>query len=358
MSKDEIKSVAFFPSYVIKEGNPYWSLLASELEKCGVMFNYETPSIFSYKWLFANRKTINILHIHYCQGFYYWPRGKVSVIRLFSFAIKLLLCRILGYRVVFTLHNLEATYPLKPLWLDKLGHLIAVRLADRLIVHCNEAKRLTTKKYGRRRGIYIVDHPNYADSYPNSITHEEARSQLNLIGKGLIVFSFVGGVRPNKGIETLIKAFLQIENEKYRLIIAGNTQEPKPYAESLRDLAHGDNRIIFHFHHIPDEEMQVYFNATDIVVLPFDRILTSGSAILAMSFSKPLILPKLGCLPELIGSDAGWLYEPGNVNSLANVMKDAAKSDFQQFGRYARERAMKNSPHNFAEQTIQAYWGF
>lgn len=357
MSKDEIKSVAFFPSHMIDKGNPYWSMLAAGLETAGVEFVYETPQIFSYKWLFTNRKKIHVLHLHYCQGFYYWPRGKVSGLRLFSFVVKLLLCRVLGYRVIFTLHNLEPTYPLTPKWLDILGHFIAIQLAHRVIVHCHEAKRLMTKKYGRRRGVYIVDHPNYADIYPNKITKAEARLQLGMEGCDEIVFSFIGGIRPNKGIETLINAFQKIEDPDIRLVVAGSPLEPFTYAESLQELAQGDIRIRFDFLRIPDEKMQIYLNASDIVVLPFSRILTSGSALLAMSFGKPVILPRMGCMPELIGSDAGWLYEPGSIDSLAEVMRVAANRDFQKFGRIAQEKAKHNSPDHFVEQTMQAYWG-
>ena len=47
--------------------------------------------------------------------------------------------------------------------------------------------------------------------------------------------------------------------------------------------------------YIPDAELQVWLRAADVVVLPFRDILTSGSAILALSFGRAVVAPALGC---------------------------------------------------------------
>jgi hypothetical protein len=45
--------------------------------------------------------------------------------------------------------------------------------------------------------------------------------------------------------------------------------------------------------------VQLLFSAADLVVLPFSDIMHSGSAILALSFNKPVLVPARGALPEL-----------------------------------------------------------
>jgi glycosyltransferase involved in cell wall biosynthesis len=50
---------------------------------------------------------------------------------------------------------------------------------------------------------------------------------------------------------------------------------------------------------VPDDELQLYFAAADLVVLPFEEILNSGSAILALSFNCPIYVPHSGALVEL-----------------------------------------------------------
>ena len=60
---------------------------------------------------------------------------------------------------------------------------------------------------------------------------------------------------------------------------------------------------------VPDDRMQVYLRAADAVVLPYRDVLTSGSAILAMTFGQPVIAPAIGCLPESLGSEGTILYD-------------------------------------------------
>jgi len=132
--------VAFFPTVKNMSGNPYWPMLVLALEKIGIQFHYETPGAFTTGWLLKNRKTIDVLHLHYCQQFYTIRKGQTRLLSVLRFGFNMLLARVLGFRTVFTLHNLEPTYQLQPAWVDDLGHYIAVNFSDRVIVHCNEAR--------------------------------------------------------------------------------------------------------------------------------------------------------------------------------------------------------------------------
>lgn len=349
------RGVAFFPSVKTLSANPYWPILASEIEKEGVLFEYDTPSAFDLAWLLKNRNRIKVLNLHFIQQFYKSSTVIRKLVKLILFAVYLLLARLLGYTTVFTLHNLEPTYPIQPAWLDYTGHWLASNWTTRVIVHCQEARKLLAERYGRRRNIYFVDHPNVIDYYQNSISREDARTKLGLPDDA-IVFLFIGGVRPNKGIELLIQTFKQHDGGHLRLMIAGGVFPPETYVQSLKDMAAGDDRINFFLDFIPEDEMQVYLNASDIVVLPFARILTSGTANLAMSFGRPVIVPRLGCLPELVEPPkCGWVFEPHDVQSLESAMNAALASDFAGAGRRAFEKMAKYTPEKFARDTLRAY---
>jgi len=334
--------------------NPYWVMLASGLREAGVEIA-EEPESHKLLWLFKKRREVDILHLHYFQSLYCNSgHTRARLIYVVKFALYLLLARLLGYHTVLTLHNLKPTHPLKPGWIDFLGHWVAVNFSERVIVHCREARRLLAARYGRKKKVYEVTHPNYIGYYPNQISQADARNKLNIpeIGR---VFLFLGGVRPNKGIETLISAFHDLEGEDLILLIAGKADTNRDYANRLQALANNDSRIRFHFGFIPDDELQVFYNACDIVVLPFTSILTSGSAILAMSFAKPVIAPRMGCLPELLEPDAGWLFEAGNQQSLHTTMKRVISEDFVQKGINAFKRASDATKSQFIIQTIRAY---
>ena len=354
MKNYRVLGVAFFPTVQSLAGNPYWSMLVEELSKLGVDIDLEAPPYFDLLWLINHRTKINILHIHYFQQFYKSSTLIRKFVKLILFASNMIAARLLGFRTVLTLHNLEGTYLVQPAWLDYLGHWIATNFSERVIVHCNEAQRLMIKKYGRRRNVYVVDHPNFIDYYSNHISREDSRKRLNLSVNDF-VFTFFGGIRPNKGIEILIQAFQKLPDENYRLLIAGKVYPPEEYAQSLQVLASNDKRVYFNLNHIPDEDIQVYLNATDIVVLPFSKILTSSTVHLAMSFARPVIAPRIGCLPELIGLEVGWMFQHGNVDSLADAMELAANSDGDQVGKKAYEKISRFSPSHFAEQTLKVY---
>ena len=349
------RRVVFYPSLQKMVDNPYWVMLASGLREAGIEIA-EEPESHKLMWLFKKRREVDILHLHYFQSLYCNSgHTRARLIYVVKFALYLLLARLLGYHTVLTLHNLKPTHPLKPGWIDFLGHWVVVNFSERVIVHCREARRLLAARYGRKKKVYEVTHPNYIGYYPNQISKQDAREKLNLPEQSR-VFLFLGGVRPNKGIETLISAFHVLEGEDLILLIAGKADTNRDYANRLQALANNDSRIRFHFGFIPDDELQVFYNACDIVVLPFTSILTSGSAILAMSFAKPVIAPRMGCLPELLEPDAGWLYELEDLSALTSVMLKAINGNHSNSGKIGYLRIFDNNREIFSLKTIQIFF--
>jgi len=346
--------VAFFPSPAQMANNPYWSMLASGLNDVGVIVNDE-PASLDVGWLIRNRKKIDIIHIHYVQSLYCnCGKTRARLVYVILLVVKLLLARLLSYRIVMTLHNLKATNPLRPYWVDFLGHWVVVNFSHCVIVHCKEARRLLALKYGRKHGVSEIAHPNYIREYPNTISKNDARKQLK-ISEDQFVFLFFGGIRPNKGIETLIEAFISLEGSHFRLLISGNPGNEKAYVQRLQDLAGGDERISFNLYYIPDYDVQNFLNASDVVVLPFSRTLTSGSTILALSFAKPVIAPDIGCLPELLEPDAGWIYKTEDSDHLLKTMGKATMCDTQRFGRNGYKKISECTISRFAKQTCFCY---
>jgi len=70
-------------------------------------------------------------------------------------------------------------------------------------------------------------------------------------------------------------------------------------------------------------------NAADLVVLPYLDILNSGSAIWALSFGRPVLLPNRGAMPELaesVGSDWVRLFDgPLDEHQLADALNWARR---------------------------------
>ena len=94
-----------------------------------------------------------------------------------------------------------------------------------------------------------------------------------------------------------------------------------------------------------------------MAVLPFAAVLTSGSAITALSFGLPVVLPRLGCLPELIDERMGLLYDPEDERGLEKALVQIRTLDLEAAGRAALERARELDWKGIAARIARLYRG-
>jgi glycosyltransferase involved in cell wall biosynthesis len=170
------------------------------------------------------------------------------------------------------------------------------------------------------------------------------------------VLVFLGVVRGYKGTDDLVEAFRELPDPAARLLIAGQPRGEGIEAR-LAAAAAADRRIVLALRHVPDDEIQVWLRAADAVVLPFRDILTSGSAILALSFGRPVIAPALGCLPETVPPTAGVLYDPDAPDALAGAIREALGQDLGAQGAAARAQAEELDWASIAATTAALYRG-
>lgn len=347
--------VAWFPKTADLAGNPYWPCLQQELEGLGVEFESSHNSYWTQRrWLLEHRRSVQALHFHFIQPHYAGAGARASARRLGKFTSDLLLARTLGYKIVWTVHDLLPTWPLRPAWVEYAARLVMARLADQVIVHCAKAARLVREKFLRRSRMSVLPHPSFAEQYPNTITRAEARQRLGFTD-GQFVVGFFGGIRPNKGIEQLIGAFGRLEREDAALLIAGRPWPPAEYVREICQQAARDARVHVEAREIANDEVQVVLKAADVLAFPFNQILTSSSVMLAMSFGCPVIVPRLGCLPELVTPEVGFVYEAGDVGGMAAALQQAATADLSALGAAAQARAGQYTWHGMALGTLHAY---
>jgi len=329
--------VVFFPDVQVYKDNLYWELLKEGLEQKGVEFFPSDHRIYLTRgWLLGHRSQVDVIHLHHIEPQYAAKRLLPSANRLARYAGKLLLARLLGYRIVWTVHNLFPHEQPRPSSFDHLANFFTAQLANAVIVHCSFARDFIGKVYLRRRNVFTLEHPNYIRAYPNTTFKKEARKWLGLCDQQKVLLYF-GAVRPYKGIEQLVEVFRSIQRDELALIIAGKPWTQK-LATSLVTLSETDRRIRLVLEFIPDESLQHYFNAADMVVLPYTDTLSSGSAMLAMSFGRPVVAPALGCLSEVITEDSGILYDPTDPDGLYKALIHALSIDLESMGQKAAER--------------------
>ncbi|ODR81770.1 group 1 glycosyl transferase [Haladaptatus sp. W1] len=344
----------FLPNH---DDNPYQLLLADALESHGVSVSRGSASGLAPVLSGVARNDPDVLHFHWLHQFVIGRTRTRSYVAAVRFAFEVLISKLLGISIVWTVHNVLQHERHFPRFERRVRALFA-RQCDEIIVHSPAARDRVMSTYDlpdeHEERITVVSHGNYVGSYENEVSRAEAREHFGF-GDDEMVYLFFGNVRSYKNVPKLVETFRTIDDEDARLVIAGNPPNDRKESAKLARGCRADDRVRTDFTYIPDDEIQLYMNAADAVVLPFTRVLTSGSVILAMSFGKPVIAPRLGCLPDVLGPKTELLYDPDDPSGLRTAMKRAPTLDLDEIGRQTRERAMSFDWDVVGERTAAVY---
>jgi glycosyltransferase involved in cell wall biosynthesis len=85
--------------------------------------------------------------------------------------------------------------------------------------------------------------------------------------------------------------------------------------------------VVSKFEHLPDPELQAWYAAADVAVLPYVNILNSSAFQLAPSFGLPVVGPRMGALESFEDEPYVRLFDPTSDRDLFTVVK-AALTDF------------------------------
>ncbi|MBT3603283.1 MAG: glycosyltransferase, partial [Candidatus Latescibacteria bacterium] len=329
--------------------NPYAGLLAQELETLDIHLELGDYAL-EKTWLQEHREKFDVLHLHWLHYFYRRETLEESVAEYAKFAENLTYAKnTLGYKIVWTLHNVyphERPFP----QLDHCARLLVCELADEVLCHCKYAQGIAEKLFHRTENVQVIPHGNFIDAFPNDISQTDARRQLG-VADDRFVYLFFGNARAYKGIEHLVAAFLEHAKEDAVLLLMMRKAFDVAYAEEVEGLAQKDARIkVFTSEYFPEADFQIYINAADVAVFPFAEVLTSGSAITALSFGKPVVMPQLGCLPELIDDRMGVIYDAKSGDGLGSALAEVRTLNIDEANRATMARALELNWKGIAEK--------
>ena len=348
--------VLMLPDY--RRENPYQALLAAALEPHGVEVGFPR----GYRRVFPIWRAAldagdkpQIVHLHWMLEYLKGAHRLTKALYAVKLLLDLGLVKLSGCRVVWTVHNLlshEAAYPRIELWTRRR----LARMADCLIVHDEDAADRVAASYGvARQEISVIPHGHYRGAYGGAMAPREARESLELPPHGR-VFLFLGMLRPYKGVERLLASWRSSPalHAKNHLVIAGKPQD-EDYAKRLSvEAVHVPNvRLISAF--IKDADIPKFLSAADVVVLPFRRMLTSGSVILAMSYDKPVIAPRIAGLLALLEGATDLLYEDNDEAGLRRALERALEIDTVDLGASVRAACNRLGWNPIAEAVRDQY---
>jgi glycosyltransferase involved in cell wall biosynthesis len=310
-------NVAFLPVYP----NPYQRLLRDALEPHGVTVEF-LERLPTAEWLRSRRGQVDVLHYHWLYGLY-MARWRTPL-QVAAFISRFRLARRLGYRVVWTAHNiLPHRAPLPPLHVAI--RRMMMREADAVIAHCEAGREELLRRFPRQGLVHVVPIGHYKGIYPITMSRSESRAALGLESSSFVYLA-LGNIAAYKGLERFVVAFRQVAEGSDVALIAGRNRDAA-LVKKLRRYSAADPRVRLRAAYIPDEAMQQYFLAADVMVAPFEHILTSSSVIVGLSYGLPIIAPNLGCLPELVKPDAGLVYQANDNEALAHALQEIKRRD-------------------------------
>jgi glycosyltransferase involved in cell wall biosynthesis len=170
-------------------------------------------------------------------------------------------------------------------------------------------------------------HPIF-DNYGERLSPEVGKLKLNLDihTKYLLFFGFI---RDYKGLDLLINAFAdeRLRNFPVKLLVAGEYySSPDPYLELIR-VNKLEDLIELRTDFIPDDQVNLYFSAADMVVQPYKSATQSGVTQIGYHFNKPMLVTNVGGLSEIIpNGKIGYVVEP-DVKSIADALVDFYSMD-------------------------------
>jgi SAM-dependent methyltransferase len=158
----------------------------------------------------------------------------------------------------------------------------------------------------RRLGVtpkhpLLRDHGRYFRPHVAE-TKEEARGRLGL-EVGIPILLCIGFIQPHKGFDRAVRAFRRVPGHA-KLMVVGSISTEIPelrgYMNELLDLAVTDERVEVHERMVSDEEFDRWIVASDVVLLPYREIWSSGVLERSRVLGRPVVATRAGGLAEQV----------------------------------------------------------
>ena len=224
-------------------------------------------------------------------------------------------------KTVFICHNVREH---EPNWIKSALSRRVLKGADFFITHSQWDRENLERWLGgsRASSMRVCPHPAYEHLNQPVPSKAEARAALGIHCERVVLF--FGFVRDYKGLRYLIESLPLVRAQlDVHLLIAGEVWgDSKPYHELIAHLGMA-TCVTFVEKYIPNEDVARYFAASDLVVIPYVSATQSGIVQLAYGFDKPVVVSRVGGLPEVVEENVtGYLVPPKDSAAISCAVLD------------------------------------
>jgi glycosyltransferase involved in cell wall biosynthesis len=346
---DGVKVYRFYP------WNVYWGYRAQErslfLKPFWHLVDQWNPHVYFTVRRILSKELPDVIHIHNMGGFsnsIFWA------------------CRGYGRKVVYTIHDYISICPKSILLRADFEMCKQMKLPCRLyqmikrwslsgrVDVCISPSSFNAELH-KHHGI--LKNGNYAViPYGIEITGGESGMKEAVdnarAGDNDVNLLYLGQVVRHKGLSVLTQAFEETKRDDVRLHIAGDGD----YIEHMqREL--GDNSKVTFYGHVSGDAKESLFSRSDALVLPsicYDNAPLSISE--AYKYGLPVIGSSIGGIPEMIRENkTGFLFEPGNISSLASILRRISLEQLRRMTHDCQKAAKTYTMENHLEKLLSLY---
>ena len=229
-------------------------------------------------------------------------------------------------KVLFTCHNV---FPHERFPMDRFLTKLVLNKGDGFIVHSkSDENDLLSFKENANKVFNPI--PTYNVFKIHNLSKSESRAEIVRkdgfeISDSTKLLLFFGFVREYKGLKHLINAMPQVA-ERFpdcRLLVVGSFRDDKEeYVNLIKSLG-VESLIYLKDTYTPDDEVEKYFSASDLVVLPYEDATQSAIVQISFGFEKPVIVTEVGGLPDVVTDNVtGYVIEPFKPQLIAEKIID------------------------------------
>lgn len=298
------RTIYYLPDYT--QGNPYQKLLYQNFEQ----FDVRVKGLSEAESLSLDISSFDsgdVLHIHWINILFENQTIDSIDAVLDKFLGQLRLLKQKSVKVVWTVHNRQNHQQLD-LEIEYQFRKELSKLCDVVLLHHPIIEMELKAWLNKDANLQIIEHGLYINVYKNEISKNEARKRIGIDTEKLTITT-LGKIKEYKDLANKLKVIRQAireNNLQVTYVIAGKIFCKETLAE-INDSE--TDSIIAVKKFIKDDDIQLYLNSADYVLLSYRDILTSGGFFQAMTFSKNVLAPDLGSLQYYVADGVnGYKY--------------------------------------------------
>jgi len=274
---------------------------------------------------YATRSDARIFHILWLNKFMFFDKIFLNIYY-----------KLLGKKIVFTAHNVNAgERDGTDSFLNRISLKFMYSVVDHIFVHTDRMKKqLVGDYYVSEEKVSVIPFGVNNVIPKSNMTRGAARHRLRLKDSEKVML-FFGNIAPYKGLEYLISAMAALKEKipDLRLIIAGRVKDKdcEDYWERIQKLIDNNGlgqSILLHIRYVPDEEVEVFLKAVDVMILPYKHIFQSGVIFLSYNFGLPVIAADVGSIRDsIIKGETGFVFRVEDIIDLEDKIELFFKSE-------------------------------